>query len=170
MKICLRRILAFRIVVPKSDEILKFLNKFRTSNWPFLRPQNFFNTTKFSRFLSCCQSQDWQTVKGKLLCLSNKSEAKLEASSFRRYDLFYECFRIFFILWNLHLVNIISQNFLEIITNFYKKILEFRQILGQQCEKREFFSINFSFKLSFRVNLKFFLYFLYIWKFFSSPK
>ena len=68
-----------------------------------------------------------------------------------------------FILLNLNLVNIISQNFLEIIINFlekiYKTFLEFWQILGQQCEKREFSSSNIFFELFFRVNLKFFLYF-----------
>ena len=48
------------------------------------------------------------------------------------------------ILLNLNLVTINFQNFLEIIISFleeiYKQILEFWQILGQQCEKREFFS------------------------------
>ena len=80
-----------------------------------------------------------------------KSVARLEVSSFCRYDSFYERFHIVFILLNLNLVNIFSQNFLEIIIKFlektYKFFLEFRQILGQQCEKREFSLSNYSFSL-----------------------
>ena len=60
-------------------------------------------------------------MKGKL-CLAGKSEAKLEASSFRRYDFFYECFHIVFILLKLNLVNIGPQNFLEIIIRFLEEI------------------------------------------------
>ena len=66
-------------------------------------------------------------------------------------------------------MNIIPQTFLEIIIDFiqeiYLKNLEFQQILGQQCEKREFSSRIFSFKLFLRVNLKF-LYFFQISTFF----
>ena len=51
----------------------------------------------------------------------------------------------------VNLVNIMSQNFLEIIIKFLEKtynfFLEFRRILGQQCEKQEFSSSNFSFSL-----------------------
>ena len=57
-----------------------------------------------------------KSVKGEL-CLVDKSEAKLNAGSFRRYDFIYECFHIVFVFLNLNLVNIISQNFLE---NYYQ--------------------------------------------------
>ena len=94
------------------------------------------------------------------MCLAGKSEARLEASSFRCFMI---TFMNLFILLDLNLVNIISQNFLEITINFFEEIyenfLEFRQILGQQCETREFPSSNFSIKLFFRLNLEFFLYF-----------
>ena len=89
------------------------------------------------------------------MCLAGKSKARLEASRFHRYDFFYECFHIVFILFNLNLVTINFQNFLEIIINFleeiYKKNFEFWQILGQQCEKREYsLNINIFIKITFK--------------------
>ena len=54
--------------------------------------------------------------------MAGKSGARLEASSFRRYHFFYECFHVVFILLNLNLVNIISQNFLEIFIHFFEEI------------------------------------------------
>ena len=95
-----------------------------------------------------------------------KSKARLGASPFHRYDFFYECFHIVFILLNLNLVTINFQNFLEIIINFleeiYNKNFEFWQILGQQCEKQEYSSninifIKIIFKSQFEILLMLFL-------------
>ena len=72
------------------------------------------------------------------MCLAGKSKARLEAF------IVMISFMNVFILLNLNLVTINFQTFLEIIINFleeiYKNFLEFWQILGQQCEKREFSS------------------------------